>query len=58
MKFLHVIGMLDPVYGGPMEGVIQLIASLRALGYYRKIVTLDNINEYYSNRIIYGKSAN
>jgi hypothetical protein len=49
MRFLHVISILDPVYGGLVERVIQLAAGLKALRHYTEIVALDNINEFQSH---------
>lgn len=44
-----MISILDPVYGGLVERVIQLAAGLKALRHYTEIVALDNINEFQSH---------
>ncbi len=56
MKFLHVIGTLDPNYGGPVEGLNCLASTLFALGNNVEIVTLDtddNINYFPPELIIH-----
>jgi len=40
MKLLHVIGTLDPKYGGPVEGLTHLSSALFDLGNQVEIVTL------------------
>jgi glycosyltransferase involved in cell wall biosynthesis len=42
MKMLHVIGTLDPVYGGPPEVVKQYASAMADLGHYSEILTLDD----------------
>ena len=41
MKFLNVIGTLDPEYGGPVEGLRQWTMALGDLGHSSMTVTLD-----------------
>lgn len=41
MKLLHVIGTLDPCYGGPVEALRQLTSVLLDLGHQSEVVTLD-----------------
>lgn len=49
MKILHIIGTLDPTYGGPVEGLKQLASALLDLGHQTEIVTLDEANTIVSN---------
>jgi glycosyltransferase involved in cell wall biosynthesis len=49
MKILLIIGTLDPLYGGPVEGLKQLSLALTGLGHYVEIVTLDEANTYFPN---------
>ena len=41
MNILHVIGTLDPAYGGPVEGLRQRSVALHELGYRSEVVTSD-----------------
>jgi glycosyltransferase involved in cell wall biosynthesis len=41
VKILHLIGTLDPAYGGPVEGLQQLSKAITALGHTVEHVTLD-----------------
>lgn len=41
MRALHVISSIDPVHGGPSEGLNQLGAAIERLGYAFEVVTLD-----------------
>ncbi|RJQ40338.1 MAG: glycosyltransferase [Anaerolineaceae bacterium] len=49
MKLLHVIGTLNPSFGGPAEALKQLVSALSDLGFNNEIVTLDKGNTYFSN---------
>lgn len=49
MKWLHVIGTLDPSYGGPVEGVINLACAQQGLGHHVEIATLDSVDYYFSD---------
>lgn len=42
MRFLHVIGSLDPTVGGPAEGIKQLATQMPALGHTVEVVTLND----------------
>lgn len=44
MKVLHVIGTLDPAYGGPVEGLRQLTKAVSALGHTVEHLTLDSVD--------------
>ena len=44
MRFLHVIGSLDPAVGGPAEGIKQLATQMPALGHTVEVVTLNDTN--------------
>lgn len=41
MRLLNVIRSIDPVHGGPAEGLRQSIAATRALGHTEEVLTLD-----------------
>lgn len=41
MKLLQVIGTLNPAYGGPIESLRQVTATLQALGHQPEVITLD-----------------
>jgi len=41
MRFLHVIGSVDPRDGGPLEGVLRGAEVLQRWGHVREIVSLD-----------------
>jgi glycosyltransferase involved in cell wall biosynthesis len=41
MKMLHVIRTLDPAWGGPVEGVKNIVAKAGALGHSAEITCLD-----------------
>ena len=41
MKLLRIIRSLDPVGGGPAEGIRQITSHLTALGIYTTVVSLD-----------------
>lgn len=41
MNLLHVIGTMDPRWGGPVEGVRQSSVALARMGHRDEIVTLD-----------------
>lgn len=41
MKILHVIASADPRHGGPIEGVLRLGESFRAMGHEQDLLTLD-----------------
>lgn len=41
LRLLHVIGTLDPAYGGPVEGVMQQTLSLLDAGHDSETATLD-----------------
>ena len=45
MKFLQIIGTLDPAYGGPVEALHQLTNALNKLGHQSEVVTLDANND-------------
>ena len=49
MKILHVIGTLDPAYGGPVEALKQLTLAVYDSGHHVEIVTLDETDTYFSN---------
>ncbi|MBD3729057.1 MAG: glycosyltransferase [Sphingomonadales bacterium] len=42
MKLLHVIATADPRDGGPIEGVLRLGESFRAMGHSQELLTLDS----------------
>lgn len=42
MKLLHIIGSMDPVSGGPCQGIRNSNPAMRRLGVYREVVSLDN----------------
>ena len=42
MKILHVIASVDPMWGGPIEGVFRFAEAWKKLGYVREIVSLDS----------------
>ena len=42
MKLLHIIGTLDPTYGGPVEALRQLSKAITGLGHEVEVVTLDS----------------
>ncbi len=42
MKLLHIIGTLDPLYGGPVEALRQLSKAITGLGHEVEVVTLDS----------------
>lgn len=44
MRFLHVIGSLDPAVGGPAEGIKQLATQMPTLGHTVEVVTLNDAN--------------
>jgi len=48
MKTLHIISTLNPAYGGPVEGLRQMSASILALGHGSEIVTLDSPSKPWS----------
>lgn len=54
MKMLHVIGSLDPIFGGPPEVVKQYTSAMAELGHKSEILTLDDpeIYSYDNKRII------
>ena len=41
MRLLNVIRSIDPVHGGPAEGLRQSIAVTRAMGHTEEVLTLD-----------------
>jgi len=41
MRLLHVIRTLDPNYGGPVEGLRQIIAIYRARGWSAEVISYD-----------------
>ena len=41
MRLLNVIRSVDPVHGGPAEGLRQSIAATRAMGHSEEVLTLD-----------------
>ncbi|MDB4465984.1 glycosyltransferase, partial [Akkermansiaceae bacterium] len=41
MKILRVIGHMDPVFGGPCQGVRNSIPELEQLGHHNEVVCLD-----------------
>lgn len=41
MRLLNVINSIDPAHGGPIEGVKQLGAALRALGHSVEVASMD-----------------
>lgn len=41
MRLLNVIRSVDPVHGGPAEGLRQSIAATRAMGHSESVLTLD-----------------
>ena len=42
MKILHVIGSMNPVMGGPCQGVRNLNTVLTAQNIYREVVSMDD----------------
>lgn len=42
MKLLHIIGSMDPVTGGPCQGIRNSNPAMRRLGVYREVVSLDD----------------
>jgi glycosyltransferase involved in cell wall biosynthesis len=42
MKLLHIIGSMDPVSGGPCQGIRNSNPAMRRLGVYREVVSLDD----------------
>lgn len=42
MRFLHIIGTVDPRSGGPIEGVLRSSEILRQKGHSRSVVSLDS----------------
>ena len=44
MDLLHIIGTLDPTYGGPVEGLRQLAQPMITLGHRSEVITLDGPN--------------
>lgn len=48
MKFLHIIGTLDPNYGGPVEGLLNLATTLELMGNSVEIISLDHLQGAYS----------
>jgi glycosyltransferase involved in cell wall biosynthesis len=42
MKILHVIGSMDPVSGGPCQGIRNGNSAMNKLGVNREVVSLDN----------------
>jgi glycosyltransferase involved in cell wall biosynthesis len=41
MKLLHIIGTLNPDYGGPVVGLNQLVYALETMGHSNEVLTLD-----------------
>lgn len=42
MKILRIITSMDPSYGGPCQGIRNLVPELEKLGVYNEVVCLDN----------------
>ncbi|TAE28697.1 MAG: glycosyltransferase [Cytophagales bacterium] len=47
MKVLRLIGSMDPLTGGPCQGIRNSIAALTTLGVYNEVVCLDAPNANY-----------
>lgn len=45
MRLLNVIRSVDPVHGGPAEGLRQSIAATRAMGHSESVLTLDALHD-------------
>lgn len=50
MKLLHVIGTLNPSYGGPQEALRQITLALIELGHQSEVITLDSPDETWLNQ--------
>ncbi|WP_254073604.1 hypothetical protein [Cellulophaga sp. HaHaR_3_176] len=47
MKILRLISSMDPVSGGPCQGIRNAIPELDTLGTYNEVVCLDDPNAEY-----------
>lgn len=45
MRLLHVIGTLNPAYGGPAEAIRQISSALTRMGHRIEVVTLDGVGD-------------
>lgn len=42
MRILYLISTVNPEYGGPVEGLRQMVRQIQFLGHYVEVATLDN----------------
>jgi glycosyltransferase involved in cell wall biosynthesis len=47
MKVLHVIGSMNPIYGGVAEGIRNSMPEIEKYNIYKEVVTLDSLEDEY-----------
>jgi len=50
MRVLRVIPTMDPMYGGPCQGIRNSIPALKELGVYNEVLCLDNPDAIYLDK--------